>query len=208
MEKKIIIFGAHPDDIEIGMGGSICYFIENNFKIYPVIACIPNDVETRRKECIRASEFLKMEKPIFLSINPEDIIFGRKLIESIDRVINKIQPISVFTHWIGDSHQDHINLAKSCIASSRHNNFNLFMYEQTIPGGITTEGFKAQRFINITDYINKKIMAIKIYESQIKKNGEWWIEGLIGRAKYRGYQIKVKYAEAFEVIKIVSDVEK
>jgi glycosyltransferase involved in cell wall biosynthesis len=37
--------------------------------------------------------------------------------------------------------------------------------------------------------------------SQVRVNNEWWLYGIKGRAMYRGYQINVKYAEAFEVVK-------
>ena len=40
--------------------------------------------------------------------------------------------------------------------------------------------------------------------SQIEANGDWWLEGLRGRAMYRGYQIHKRYAEAFEIVKEIN----
>jgi hypothetical protein len=42
-----------------------------------------------------------------------------------------------------------------------------------------------------------------MHKSQVRANGELWIQGVKGRAMYRGYQINVEYAEAFEVVKAI-----
>ena len=75
------------------------------------------------------------------------------------------------------------------------------MYEQIIPGGIVPYSFRAQSFVDISEVIDTKIDAIMAHESQVAKNGEWWLFAVKGRAMYRGYQINVRYAEAFEVVK-------
>jgi hypothetical protein len=66
-----------------------------------------------------------------------------------------------------------------------------------VPGG-----FKAQSFVDISDYIDRKTQSILVHRTQIEVNGgDWWLDGVRGRAMYRGYQINVRYAEAFEVVK-------
>jgi hypothetical protein len=76
------------------------------------------------------------------------------------------------------------------------------MYEQTIPGGVTPGGFKAQSFVDITDYIDRKCRSILVHRTQIDQNGgDWWLDGVRGRAMYRGYQMNARFGEAFEVVK-------
>jgi hypothetical protein len=48
-----------------------------------------------------------------------------------------------------------------------------------------------------------KMQSIGMHKSQIRANGELWVQGVKGRAMYRGYQINVEYAEAFEVVKAI-----
>jgi len=77
------------------------------------------------------------------------------------------------------------------------------MYEQTIPGSIVPYGFKPQMFIDITDFIDTKINSLLCHESEAERHNidSLWEYGVKGRASYRGYQINVKYAESFEIIK-------
>ena len=75
------------------------------------------------------------------------------------------------------------------------------MYEQTIPGGITSNPFRAQKYIDVSETLDKKLEAIRAHASQMHSHGDWWLYGIQGRAQYRGFQIRKKYAEAFETIK-------
>src|SRR5262249_52502586 len=76
------------------------------------------------------------------------------------------------------------------------------MYEQTTPGGVVPGGFKAQSFVDVSAQMDRKRESILVHRTQIAVNGgDWWLEGVRGRAMYRGYQMNVRYAEAFEVVK-------
>ena len=76
------------------------------------------------------------------------------------------------------------------------------MYETTIPGGITESAFRPQLYVDITDTLNLKSEALDCFTSQKIRCGDLWIEAVIGRSSYRGYQLNTRYAEAFEVIRI------
>lgn len=129
------------------------------------------------------------------------MIHNRKLIGMIDKYILEYKPKAVFTQWIGDSHQDHQILTKSVISGSRDTT-DLYMYETTIPGGITEQAFRSQLFIDVTDYIDIKKKALECFHSQQLRCGPVWIDAIIGRSAYRGYQLNCKYAESFEVIRM------
>ena len=55
--------------------------------------------------------------------------------------------------------------------------------------------------MDISDQIETKLNSILAHESQIEKHGLDWVDGVKGRAKLHGYQIKSDYAETFEVVK-------
>jgi N-acetylglucosamine malate deacetylase 1 len=209
MSKKqsVIAFGAHPDDLEIGMGGTLAKLARLGYDVNLVIATLPNFVKTdikeqRRIEATMSAKTLGCKSPQFLDLSPDEITIGRKFVTMIDEIINKHKPEAVFTQWIGDSHQDHQALTRAVIAASRDSN-NLFMYETTIPGGLTENAFRPQLYIDITETLEVKSNALDCFHSQ-KNNrcGNLWIDAVVGRCSYRGYQMNVKYAEAFEVVKV------
>ncbi len=204
--KTIIAFGAHPDDLEIGMGGTIAKLSAMGYNVQPVIATLPNFVksdtkEGRKSESMLSAKVMGCKSPIFLDLSPEQMVFGRKLVTLIDSLIKEHKPDSVITQWHGDSHQDHQILTSSVISACRNQN-NLFMYETTIPGGITQNSFRPQLFVDITETIDIKKNALECFQSQFIRCGEIWIPAVIGRCSFRGYQVDAKYAEAFEVVKV------
>lgn len=203
--NTIIVFGAHPDDIEIGMAGTICRLAAAGNDVYSCIATIPEDRERRIREAHAAARIMGIAGVIVLPLKAKDLGYNRATIGAIDSIIQDLDPHSVFTHWTEDSHQDHVNMTRCVISATRKNDFNVYMYEQTIPGGITPAAFRAQYLIDVSKFIDQKMDSIRAHTSQTTRNGDWWIEGVRGRAMYRGYQIRTKYAEAFEIIKINGD---
>lgn len=203
--NTVIVFGAHPDDIEIGMAGTICRLVACGNQVYSCIASIPDERSARIREAEAAARILGIKDVIVLPVKPAQLGYNRQSIGAVDKVIQQLRPHSVFTHWIEDSHQDHVNVTRCIVAATRKNDFNVYMYEQTIPGGITPAAFRAQYLIDVSKYIERKMASIQAHASQLKRNGDWWSEGVRGRAMYRGYQIHTQFAEAFEIIKVNGD---
>lgn len=206
MDRSILVFGAHPDDLEIGMGGTIPKLVGLGYEVNLVVATLPNFVESdkkeeRRQEATMSAKIMGCKTPEFLDLSPEELTYERKFVTLIDNIIKKHNPSAVFTQWIGDSHQDHQILTKAVISASRDLN-DLYMYETTIPGGITEQTFRSQLYIDITNTLEIKKNALECFDSQRIRCGNFWIDSIIGRCSYRGYQMNTKYAEAFEIIKI------
>lgn len=198
---NVLAFGAHPDDLEIGMGGTLAKLGANDQNnVVGIVATLSSNEETRRVESYKAAEILGIKIEL-LEIDFHSLFSSREIVKIIDSLIQKYSPDLIFTHWNHDSHQDHNALTDAVIAASRKNKCSLYMYEQTLPGGIVPESFRAQVFVDITDFIEQKIDSVDAHQSQIVKNNKWWLDGIRGRAMYRGNQIGVKYGEAFEVIK-------
>ena len=184
---RIIVFGAHPDDMEIGMGGTIAKHVEAGDDILMVVATVPSQRELRTQEARAGAEVLGARLEI-LDIPPDDLGVNRRTIREFDRLLTSVDPHLVYTHWDQDSHQDHNAVSRAILAAGRRNRCSVLMYEQTIPGGVTPGGFKAQSFVDITDYIDRKCRSILVHRTQIDQNGgDWWLDGVRGRAMYRGW---------------------
>ncbi|MDG2308871.1 MAG: PIG-L family deacetylase [Candidatus Binatia bacterium] len=197
---NVLVFGAHPDDLEIGMGGTIAKHVEAGDEVVMVVGTVPSQAARRKEEARKGAKVLGGNLR-FLEVESDEFEYNRRLVGQIDRLLKEIDPELIYTHWDQDSHQDHNNLSRGVMSATRKNRCSVLMYEQTIPGGIVPGGFKAQSFVDVSAHIDRKIESIQAHESQHEINGDLWLQGVRGRASYRGFQINVAYAEAFEIIK-------
>jgi LmbE family N-acetylglucosaminyl deacetylase len=163
---------------------------------------VHHDRERRRAESERAAHTLGAEL-LSLGLSRDAIQPNARLVTAIDRLLDDIQPTTVFTHWLGDSHPEHVALSQAVLAATRRNGCSVYMYEATIPGGISADAFRPQKFIDIGDTIDSKMASLECYETQLERYGQGWLEAIRGRAAHRGFQINRHYAEAFEVVKDV-----
>ena len=141
-----------------------------------------------------------------MNLSREEIRPDARLIGEFDRMLREYQPSVVFTHWHGDSHPEHQATTKAVLAATRRNRCSVYMYEVTLPGGITPEAFLPQRLIDIGDTIDAKMAALNCHESQIEAYGDTWLEAIKGRSAFRGFQLGCRYAEAFQIVKDVTPI--
>jgi len=205
-KQVVLALGAHPDDIEIGMGGTVAKLVGMGYDVKLVVATLPNFVKTdtkeeRKKESTMSAKVMGCKTPEFLDLGPEEITFNRKFVTQINEIVRNCEPDAIFTQWIGDTHQDHQTLTKAVIAAARDSN-NVFMYETTIPGGISETAFRPQLYVDVTETLDSKRNALDCFDSQKIRCGHLWVDAIVGRCSYRGYQMNTKYAEAFEVIRV------
>ena len=202
---KIIAFSPHPDDAEVLMGGTIAKYAQKGHDVLIVVVTIPNQEEKRVEESKKAAAILGARLSI-LNLNPYELAFNRNLVQIFDNILKDFPPDIIYTSWIHESHQDHTAVSKATIAAARKNACSLYMYEQALPSGLTPYAFKAQAFVDISDTIETKIESVLAHDSQVQNFSEQWIQGIRARATYRGFQINVEYAEAFEVVKEIKEL--
>jgi LmbE family N-acetylglucosaminyl deacetylase len=206
--NRVLAFAPHADDVEIGMGGTIARLVDNNYNVKVINLIIPcedklgigSDIAKKIRwiEAEKASEILGVQMDV-LDLDPYSFAYSREMTKLFDTMIRDFDPGHVFMTWEHDSHQDHQALAKIIYGATRKNSCSLYMYETMIPGGISTNSFRPQMFVDISDQISKKKDSIDAYESVFGNNT--MSDAIIGRASFRGSQIGVEYAEAFEVVK-------
>ncbi|MBI4616142.1 MAG: PIG-L family deacetylase [Planctomycetes bacterium] len=198
---KILAIAAHPDDLEISVGGTLRKYVQARHEVRGVVVTVPYLRETRTAEARAGAAALGFEL-VVLDFPPDELVFTRKLVGCFDSCLDEFPADVVFTQWIHDSHQDHVNVAQATLAATRKNRCTLYMYEETIPGGIVPYAFRPQVYFDISDTMETKIEASLKHASEVAKCGrEEWESGIRGRAMFRGRQIGVTYAEAFELVK-------
>lgn len=208
---KVLVIGAHADDPEIAMGGTIANLIKNGHEVKLLICIIPcearngdrveSDKITRWK--YQKNSILKLGATVkVLDYDPYTFTFNRELVKAIDKEVVDFQPNCIFTHWEHDSHQDHNVVAKATFAATRENTVSVLMYDLLSLGGITPHSFKSDIYVDISDTIEQKIKSVECYKFLSKET----IDAIYSIARFRGTQIGVQYAECFQVCKIISPI--
>lgn len=176
--KNILIIAAHPDDAELGMGGTISKLSKDN-NITLCILCKGNKpgkeyVEKKRIKALYKNIKTLGIKKLYLNNFSDvslDTIPHIEITKYLNDIISKVKPEIVFTNHENDIHVDHSTLSKAVKVSCRpkHNNTIKALYEFPIPGS-TEWSFKNvnfNTFVNITKHANKKYKCIRRYKTEI-----------------------------------------
>ena len=125
---KILAVGAHGDDIELACGGTLAKAIECNHQVEMVLVTGSgsddhNDVVIRNKdeakrEAIMAATILGVDNLHILGYQDTNVPYSAELISKLDKIILEFNPDIIFTHFVFDTHQDHIRTARYRVARS------------------------------------------------------------------------------------------
>ncbi len=200
----VIAFGAHPDDVEIYMLGTLMKYQAEGCNVYYVVATYGEKgsnytnsdkslKEIRINEALAAASYIGVE-PIFLGFNDGGIIYDQESYVKVQSIIEKIKPDVVITHYTHDYHGDHRKLSQIVLDAAGP--IPVFFCDTAM--GI---GFEPLYYVDITPYMKKKTQAILEHTSQISiKNIDLLNEYLEVQPRFRGAQcgdINIKYAEAY-----------
>lgn len=213
-----LAFGAHADDVEIGMAATIKQETDRGREI---VICDLTEAElssngtvtTRKKEAKEAAKLLGVTKRINLQLPDRGLYLQDDSILKLVSVIRKHKPQYVFApYWI-DRHPDHGNcarLVKEAVFSagiknvidpenlSAHKVKNIFYY-------LINSTEKPDLFVDVSSSYSFKIDALKAYPSQFIKTAEsvdtpltnGYIERVENRDKLFGLESGAMYAEGF-----------
>lgn len=216
MSYNVLAIGAHPDDIEFGCFGTLKKHIDDGDTVTLVVMTksdvkdaytqeVTRDANTSLEEVINAAKALSSPELIIGGFEDTKIPFDSKSVAFLERIIKERNIDIIYTHWGGDTHQDHINTLSATMAAARLVK-NVLCYEQVPLPRITTTYPVANYYVDITNTIDNKMDACAAHKSQIdkfNKHGFDMLDNVLTLAKFRGNQCGVKYAEAFNVLKIV-----
>jgi LmbE family N-acetylglucosaminyl deacetylase len=200
---NVLAIGAHPDDIEFGCGGMLTKYAERGHAVYLFVASdgsLGGDGVVRRHEQQDSALIIGAREVFWGDYKDTEIPLNRELIVRLEAVIRDIQPRMIFVNFPEDTHQDHRNLAQGTLSATRYVP-NFLFYE-----GPTSVGFTPNCFTDIEKVLDKKLACLEAHRSQVAKTN---IEDLsilelaVSTANFRGIQARVKYAEAFQSIRLL-----
>jgi N-acetylglucosamine malate deacetylase 1 len=216
--KTILAIGAHPDDIEIGCGGTLALFAEKDYKIIHLIVTSGEEGDLlvpkaelavqREHEAKGAARVLGASGAFFMR-EPDGLTsFSKATKMKLISLLREIRPETVFTHSSSDHFPDHKiahELVRAALLAASgpwyqeaggapHDVANVYGYEVWHP--LT----QPQMSIDISRTFEKKIEALRQHASQVGRID--YVEAVRGLALYRGAMTGVgKFAEVFEVLK-------
>lgn len=212
---NIVVVAAHPDDEVIGMGGTI----KKLAKEHHITLCVVSEgasaqyedekmIQVRQNACKVSGKILGISEFVFFDF-PDmrlDTISHLEINRELEKIIKKLHPKIVYSTPHNDLNKDHQKVFESCLVATRPLSSSvkqLLCYE--LPG-IAREPFRATLYENIVKELSFKIKAFKKYESEVMKfPHSRSIKSIENLAVHRGIECGLQKAEAFEIIRSISD---
>lgn len=216
---NILAVGAHPDDLEGLMGGTLAKYSKRGDKVYMAVvtngevgsAELPKKeiAEIRRQEALESAKVIGAEL-IWMGFPDEFLFDGEQSRLKFIDVVRQAKPDLVFCHFNNDYHPDHrISGQIVCnikVMSTVPNiktehppakKISEIFFMDTVAG----INFTPEKYVDITDCFKEKIEMYSKHKSQHswleKQYGMSNIEFVEIVSRFRGIQAGVKYAEAF-----------
>ncbi len=162
--------GAHPDDVELGMGGTLAKHGKRGDEIHIILCTLgiggtSGDPKDRVKEAQDAANVINprlhiLDFPV-VKLNKPSSEFENIL----ERAISDINPNRVYTHSPFDYHQVHESVSE-CTKNAAKDVKQLLYYEII---SSTSPEFRANAYVDVTDYMDKRIECLAHHTTQSRK---------------------------------------
>ena len=199
---NVLAVGAHPDDIELGCGGSLLVHRDAGHRIAMLVMTTgeqgPHAARSRVHEQEDAAAALGAEL-FWGGFEDGAVPDGRAAVDAIQEAASEVGADIVYTHAAADTHQDHRATALATLAACRRLK-RILMYE-----GPTTLSFSPTLYVDVQGMVDAKADLIRAHFSQVLKNGLVDLDALEAQSRYRGFQARTRHAEAFETERFVWD---
>jgi len=205
---KVLVISCHPDDEIIGVGGTIYKHVQNDDIVEVLIITEASSPEWS-DEYREQKKIEQEEVDTFLGINKRhhlnypslslDSINRSRLNYEIYKMIEKINPDIIYTHYNNELNNSHNIVGDATLVGCRTpNKSTIYMYESEGTRSFQ-KSFTPNYYVQLThSQLEKKIDAFSFYESEVKDSPHpRSFRGIRTLAKYRGDEVGVQYAEAF-----------
>ena len=198
--KRVLILGAHPDDIEFGMGATLNQISAENLELYVLSDTFETNTTKIKDELLASMKLYNLIAKLMIFNNMNFVHQQTAICNSLWHIRERFTPDIVFCTNPNSVNPDHRVLAE-CVESVFQESTILF-YET--PRG----DFKAKptlyNKVSIED-LQQKVKALECYETQTEKRIYANSELIMATARFRGGQINQQYAEGFEVGRFILD---
>jgi LmbE family N-acetylglucosaminyl deacetylase len=199
--KRILLVGPHPDDIEYGCGGTVAKYSRGNEVSSVIFApCLEDPLNAGiLEEYEKAMRLLGVRKIMKQELPRDKLELHSQEIRNILHDLKiKLDPQVVMCPSVGDLHQDHRIVGDCCLTVFR-DTATILAYEITR----STRDFSPTLFVELSNEdMQKKLRALRFYETQHRRS-YFKPSAFKALAIVRGCQVNTKYAEAFEIKRMI-----
>jgi len=204
---RYLAVSAHPDDVEVGCGATLFSLLRPSDQLYYVVMTKCLDIRRNKnilEEWRQVVQYLKRELPCKVQAKIHDFP-NRRLFEKhmeirsiLDKIRDSYKPDIVFSCSPKDLHQDHSYIGTEVRRVFRE--CSMLTYE--LPRSVGDFAPLHYQVLSEQD-VRKAFELLLLYvsQSQMGYMSEDMLEGIL---KHRGGEIGRKYAQAFEVIRLVN----
>ena len=225
--KSALVVASHPDDEILGCGGTISKLSDKGIDCRSLIlskGILSRDIKgiSSKKAISKLLENTKSASKIIgykkhyqfdFPDNQFDTVPLLQIVKKIEQVIEEFKPQTIFTHHLGDLNKDHVITHRASLIASRPMEGNFITNVVTFETPSSSEwsfsqfeNFQPNLFINIEKSIEKKIAAMNAYDNEIRSFPHpRSSENLKAISEYRGSSVGMKKAEAFQIVRSISE---
>jgi len=223
--NKVLVIAVHPDDETLGCGGTLLKHKAKGDEIYWLIVTTIKSgykgwdlgfseevIEKREKEIEKVANIYNFDDVFRLEFPTMrlDEISMSELIGAVSKVFKEVKPSIVYLPFKSDVHSDHRKVFEasfSCVKIFRYPFIKRVLMMETISEtdfapATKEDSFVPNVFVDISNFFEKKLEIMKIYESEIGIHPfPRSLETIEALAKVRGAQAGCRYAESFMLLK-------
>ena len=200
---RVLAIGAHPDDVELGCGGTLLRHRARGDEITILVMTGGergvHDRRSRQMEQERAAELMGATL-VWGGYQDGAVPQGSDAIAAVDRVVAACGAEILYTHAPEDSHQDHIATSTVSLAAARR--VPTLLYYETP----STLEFTPTVYIDLGDALARKVGLVRQHLSQVLREGPVDLDALVAQARFRGSQSRIHHAEAFRPARFLWDL--
>jgi|TARA_B100002003_G_scaffold251188_1_gene293556 LmbE family N-acetylglucosaminyl deacetylase len=216
---KILVIAPHMDDEVLGCGGAISKHVEMGDIVH--VCFVANRIYNHKlnekqsrfeKECsLKAKKILGYQSEDFLDLPDERLdACIQDIIIPLEKCLKNIKPQIVYVNHQGDNNQDHKAVFQSAMVALRPlaTEYVQKVLSYEVPSSTDQSppfnefAFLPNYYINIQNYLGKKIDALNCYQTEKRESPHPRSErGITVQAMKRGGEIGLEAAEAFMIIR-------
>jgi len=230
LPAKVLVNTAHPDDVDFGAAGTVASWTAVGIEvIYCVITdgaagASDSDValadlpQRRQSEQRKAAAEVGVSEVRFLGYPDGRLEVTYELRRDLCRVIREVRPDRVVAQspermWerMRASHPDHLAAGEAALQAIYPDARNPLSHPELLAAGLEPHEVgevwlmaspRADRFVDITNVVERKIAALRCHESQIRDAAqlEGFVRGWSAAAAERGGLGSGRHAEVFQVV--------